>query len=151
MTTPAYEIRNLVYQLLRTLESNDRDTCACFDVTHLQALVMLELVQNQPLNMQQLAECMQLAVSTMSRVVDKLVEAGFISRQTDKNDRRMVYCSLTKEGVATARQLEECYNGFFEQIIDKIPARDLPGFLNGLRIFVKQIQACGDSCACGSK
>jgi DNA-binding MarR family transcriptional regulator len=133
------------------MESTDRDTCACHDVTHLQGMVLLEIAKNQPLNMQQLAQSMQLAVSTMSRVVDKLVNAGLIDRQPDKDDRRVVQCTLTKAGEDIAQQLKGCYDEFFDKLVANIPPADLPGFLSGLRIMVKQVLATISGCGCGDE
>ncbi len=151
MISPAQEIHSLIYQLLRSLESSDRDTCACYGVTPLQGIVVLEVAQKQPLNMQQLAKRMQLAVSTMSRVVDKLVEGGLICRKEYKNDRRIVLCALTENGQQVAQQLEACYKDFFKKIVDKISPDDLGGFLNGLRVTVQQLQGYIDACGCGDK
>ncbi len=151
MSSQAQEIHDLVYQVLRHLQSNDRDKCACYDVTPLQSLVLLEVAQKQPLGMQQLAQRMQLAVSTMTRVVDKLVKGGLIFRQEDRNDRRVVLCSLTKEGQKVAQQLENCYKDFFNKLATNIPPRDLDGFLVGLRVMVRQLQGCSTECGCGVK
>lgn len=148
MSSAAEEIHSLIHQLLRTMESSDRETCACHDVTHLQGMVLVEIAKNQPLNMQQLAQSMQLAVSTMSRVVDKLVNAGLIDRQPDKDDRRVVQCTLTNAGQDTARQLKGCYDEFFDKLVTNIPTGDLPGFLSGLRLMVKQVQAAISGCGC---
>jgi DNA-binding MarR family transcriptional regulator len=150
MSSPAQEIHNLIYQLFRNLESSDRDTCACFGVTPLQGLVLLELARKEPLGMQQLAERMQLAISTMSRVVDKLVEAELILRQEDKNDRRAVLCSLTEAGQKTAQQLAGCYNDFFNKLVSNLSPEDLTGFLKGLRVMVRQIQGYANGCGCAN-
>ncbi len=140
------EIRNLIYQILRTLGSNDRVTCKCVGVTHLQGLILLELAQKQPLNMQQLAQQMQLAVSTISRVVDKLVDVRLINRQEDKGDRRMVVCTLTEKGQKIVCQLDDCFDNFFNQLVANIPPGDLTGFLKGLKVMVQQLQCCTPSC-----
>jgi MarR family 2-MHQ and catechol resistance regulon transcriptional repressor len=147
MNPPAQEIYDLIYQLIRSLENSDRSTCACYGVTPLQTLVLFDIAQKQPLGMQQLSQKMQLAVSTISRVVDKLVERGLISRQEDKNDRRAVLCSLTTNGQRVTQQLRDCYNGFFDQLVNNISPADLNGFLRGLRIMVQQLQKT-DGCGC---
>ncbi len=150
MSQAAKEIHNLIYQLFRSLESSDRDTCACYGVTPLQGLVLLEIAKMKSMNLQELANRMQLAVSTMSRVVDKLVEASFISRQEDENDRRVMQCALTDAGQNTARQLQGCYNDFFDKLVAEIPPGDLAGFLNGLKIMLHQMRGYTGSCGCAA-
>ncbi len=148
MKSKVQEIRELTYRLLRSLENSDRDTCACFGVTPLQGLALLSVAKKQPLGIRQLAQEMQLSVSTMSRVVDKLVMAELICRKEDKNDRRAVLCTLTESGKDTSAQLEGCYNDFFNQLVAGIPEKDLSGFLVGLRVMVKQIQSYAAGCGC---
>jgi DNA-binding MarR family transcriptional regulator len=141
-------MKDLMHQLWRVYESTDRETCSCYGVTSLQGLVLMEIAKSKALGMQQLANSMHLAVSTMSRVVDKLVECGLVSRQADENDRRAVLCTLTEAGERTAQQLDVCYTDFFDRIIGNISKEDLPGFIRGLRTVVKQIQAVVNESSC---
>jgi DNA-binding MarR family transcriptional regulator len=150
MSSPGQEIHDLIYQIFRSRQSSDRETCACYGVTPLQSMVLIE-VDKQPLGMQQLAKHLQLAVSTMTRVVDKLVDAGFINRQEDKNDRRQVLCTLTEKGRKTAKQLEGCYNKFFDKVAADISSDELQGFLKGLRVMVNRLQGLATSCGCSSE
>ncbi len=147
MNSAAQEIHDLVYQIFRSLQSSDRDTCACYGVIPLQGMVLIEL-SKQPLGMQQLAKQMQLAVSTMTRVVDKLVDAGLIARQEDKNDRRLVLCAITEAGQKTADQLCGCYTDFFNRVAAEISADELNGFLKGMRVLVKQLHGVDTGCGC---
>jgi DNA-binding MarR family transcriptional regulator len=147
MSSAAQEIHDLVYQIFRSLQSSDRDTCACYGVTPRQGMVLMDLTK-QPLGMQQLAKQMQLAVSTMTRVVDKLVEGDFILRQEDKSDRRLVLCALTNEGQKTAKQLEDCYKDFFNRVAAGISPEELGGFLKGLKVLAKQLHGIDTSCGC---
>lgn len=149
MSSPGQEIHDLIYQIFRSRQSSDRETCSCYGVTPLQSMVLIE-VGKQPLGMRQLAKHMQLAVSTMTRVVDKLVDAGFINRQEDKNDRRQVLCSLTEKGQKTAKQLEGCYNEFFDRVAADISPEELKGFLKGLRVMVNRLQGLTNTCGCSS-
>jgi DNA-binding MarR family transcriptional regulator len=142
------ELKDLMHQLLRAHASSDRETCSCYGVTPLQALVLVEISKKQPLGMQQLAQRMHLTVSTMSRVVEKLVDCGLVSRQEDANDRRAVLCTLSEAGEKTAQQLDACYVDFFEGIIANMSEEDLPGFLKGLRVVVKQMKGSISSTPC---
>lgn len=142
MTEPAKMIMVLFQQLSRAGETNDRETCSCYGVTPVQGLTLVELGRGRPLSMQQLAERLKLSISTMSRVVDRLVAGKLVQRLQDPDDRRVVLTALTEEGLKVSRELDRCYQGFFERVVDKIPEKDLDGFMSGLRILADQMECC---------
>ncbi len=49
--------------------------------------------------MRELAENLRLHVSTMTGIVDKLIEKGLVNRERSEEDRRIVKVSLTDEGI----------------------------------------------------
>lgn len=150
MNTAASEIRELVQQLLRFAGNSDKMTCSCMDVTPLQGVVLIKLAEQQPMNMQQIANEAYLTISTMSRVVNKLVDAGLVIRHEDGNDRRIVLCSLTDSGTTKAKAIEDGYNECFEQLAASISPQDLEGFLRGMKIIVQQMESYCNPGSCSS-
>jgi len=150
MNITAGEVRELIQKLTSCVDSSSRVTCSCLDVTPLQFYVLTEVKKDQPLAMQPLADRLHLAVSTVTRVVDKLVNKGLLIRSADEEDRRVVLLTLTEEGQKTVDQLIRDYDAFFNHLISRIPAEDLPGFLNGLRVIVQEVQGCCGSSFCES-
>jgi DNA-binding MarR family transcriptional regulator len=57
------------------------------------------------------AECHMLA-STVTGVIDRLEQAGFVRRERDVRDRRIVWVALTEEGTRLTERLPR----FFEQV-----------------------------------
>jgi len=157
MNTSAREIRELIQQLLRCSGNNDRMTCSCLDVTPLQGVILIELAENQPMSMQQIADRAHLTVSTMSRVVNKLVDRGEVTRQADENDRRIVLCALTAEGARKAQVIEASYEECFAKLAESISPGDLEGFIRGMRVIIQQMEAfcqpnsCSADCSSDSE
>ncbi|HRJ26250.1 MAG TPA: MarR family transcriptional regulator [Fimbriimonadaceae bacterium] len=63
-------------------------------------LLALEDAPGQRLRMIDLAERMVFSPSGLTRLIDRLVEAGWVDREANLKDRRSVYAVLTPAGLA---------------------------------------------------
>ena len=84
-------------RLFRRLEDNLRRN---FAITHAEYEVLLRLARTRGgrLRIQVLAESSLLSHSGMSRLVDRLVKAGFVERANAEEDGRGAYAALTRKG-----------------------------------------------------
>ena len=69
-------------------------------LTSTQRLALIELVEDGPMRLNDLARRMGTSAPTASRAVDTLAEAGLVARLTDPSDRRALRIELTAEGRA---------------------------------------------------
>lgn len=83
--------------LTRHFQLKDRDRICCHDVTVAQCHALHAIGDGQ-LTMGALAETLGLAVSTVTRTLDPLVENGLVSRHVSPADRRVCCVSLTDAG-----------------------------------------------------
>lgn len=64
-----------------------------------QEIFMLKLLgESGKTNMTDLAHRASVALSTVTGIVDKLVEKGFVTRERTEEDRRLVFVELTQKG-----------------------------------------------------
>ncbi|SRR5579884_745875 len=73
------------------------------DLTMPQLKVLFLLYAEGPVPMSRLATSLGVTLSTVTGIVDRLVEHGLVQRQEDPGDRRLVLCGLT----ARANELVE--------------------------------------------
>lgn len=78
---------------------------ANLDLTLAQLKVMIILTQDGPSPIGQIADCLGIGLPTASHLVEKLVQAGFVERIEDTDDRRRTFASLTPAGVELAGHL----------------------------------------------
>jgi len=62
-----------------------------------------------PLKMSELAAQVLISRPTMSRVVDRLVQSGWVDRRGDAVDRRVVRVTLTRQGRAVWRRAAQLH------------------------------------------
>ncbi|MWC27970.1 MarR family winged helix-turn-helix transcriptional regulator [Paenibacillus sp. MMS18-CY102] len=69
-----------------------------YGVTPVQYLVLKTLDQCPDIGLSELAELIYSTNSTSSGVIERMVKAGWVSRERSETDRRSVKLSLTEEG-----------------------------------------------------
>ena len=69
-----------------------------------EANVIFSLGERGASIMRELARNLRLHVSTMTGIVDKLIEKDFVSRERSDEDRRIVRVSLTEKGQRAYRE-----------------------------------------------
>ncbi|SDT25406.1 MarR family winged helix-turn-helix transcriptional regulator [Microlunatus soli] len=72
-----------------------------------------------------LAERLAVRKPTLTAIADGLVAGGFLIREADSTDRRVVRLELTAEGRAALAETERIYADRFTELLDDAPDRDL--------------------------
>lgn len=81
----------------------------------------LERADDQRLRMSELAEKVVLSRSNLTRLVDRLEDAGLAQRERSEQDRRGAYAVLTAEGKAMRRRMWPVYaQGIKELFEDRL-------------------------------
>lgn len=136
----AINLQHQVYRLVREYELCDQMCMGQYRVTASQGYTMLTLPESESMTMNALSEAMGLANSTMTRMIDQLVGKGFVRREADEEDRRVVCVSLTAQGQETRRNLEQAQQYFFGQVLTEIPQDERHVFLQVLERIVAAIE-----------
>lgn len=136
----AINLQHQVYRLVREYELCDQMCMGQYRVTASQGYTMLTLPESESMTMNALSEAMGLANSTMTRMIDQLVGKGFVRREADEEDRRVVCVSLTAQGKETRRNLEQAQQYFFGQVLTEIPQDERHVFLQVLERIVAAIE-----------
>ena len=68
------------------------------DLTTPQLKVVLLLYLNGPARMSSLASSLGVTLATSTGIVDRLVEKDILTRENNKDDRRVVVCNLSAKG-----------------------------------------------------
>jgi DNA-binding MarR family transcriptional regulator len=59
----------------------------------------MEVIQTQgPINVSHLAESLSLSLSAVTLLCDRLIQNGYVKRERDDEDRRVVYLEITEQG-----------------------------------------------------
>jgi len=90
---PLYAAANLIQRLYRPL-------LAPLGLTYSRYLVMLALWEREPASVGELCARLHLDVGTLSPLLKRMEQAGFVTRTRDRRDDRKVIVALTPHGRA---------------------------------------------------
>ena len=96
----SYDIRILLAMRwsIRAVDIHSSRLKLDFNVTTPQLICLHRLDRDGAMPLVQLAERINLSVSTLNGVIDRLEAKGWVQRQRSTQDRRKVYASLTEAG-----------------------------------------------------
>ncbi|HFH3285697.1 MarR family winged helix-turn-helix transcriptional regulator [Pseudomonas aeruginosa] len=90
---PLYAATNLLTRVYRPVLEP-------LGLTYSQYLVMLVLWERSPVSVGELGECLHLENGTLTPLLKRMEQGGFISRRRDPKDERRVLAALTPHGDA---------------------------------------------------
>ncbi|MGQ0841538.1 MarR family winged helix-turn-helix transcriptional regulator [Actinokineospora sp.] len=93
---------------LRAIE-HELDRVGTVPLTWYDVLLELNGAGKSGLRMRELADRVVLSRTRVSRLVDEMARAGLVRKETDTNDRRVVWALLTSEGRTTFRRTVPVY------------------------------------------
>lgn len=110
------------------------------------ALLQIAHAPERRLRMNLLAERVLLSRSGVTRLVDRLVEAGMVERRPFPGDARGAEAALTPTGLARLREAARTHlDGIARWFLDPIDPIDLPALERGLTAVVDRL-GCGETC-----
>jgi len=110
-------LREQVSSLVHLIALTDPQPWMNLDLTMPQFKVLLLLWHLRRARVGVLAEKLGVHLSTIGGILDRLVEAGFVCREDDAEDRRLVVSRLTDKGEA---MLVRLYDGRVTEMNDRI-------------------------------
>jgi DNA-binding MarR family transcriptional regulator len=85
--------------------------------------VLVLTASRGPWNVAAVAEALQVHASNATRTVDRLVQAGLLSRRESPVDRRHVELTLTEAGRRLVRSVMEHRSQALGRVLEAMPAR----------------------------
>lgn len=141
-------LQRLTYELVRYSAICDRVCTEELNITGAQGYTLLAIPDGESISMNDLSLKMKLASSTMTRMVDQLVQKGMVDRQPDAEDRRVVRVRLTGRGAQAKQQLQETLQGFFTRVLEDLPAGERESVVQNLEKLNQAIRNTLSAC-CG--
>lgn len=102
-----------------------------------QGMLIGTLSRHGEMKVSELSEKLGLSNSTVSGILDRLENQGFVERTRSKEDRRVVYIKVTEECRKHSQKHFEEINKVIEQMMDKATPEELDIILEGMNTLEK--------------
>ncbi|MGT2757551.1 MarR family winged helix-turn-helix transcriptional regulator [Streptococcus ovuberis] len=104
------------YHVNRLFNQFYKEALAPFELTYTQYLVLLILWQEDTQSLQELGEQLDLASNTLTPLLRRLEDGGWLSRLRPEKDRRQLIVRLTDKGKFQQPFIEKALSDYFGQI-----------------------------------
>jgi len=129
------------FRRLRRMVSGELEERICkLDITVAQCDVLLAMENRDTSTIVELADVLGLDKSTISRTVDALVERGYMSRETDPDDRRYNRLALTESGRSHCDAINELGDKWTAVILSHLEPDQRRIAVKGFNLIVDLLQ-----------
>ena len=137
-SSPAAEVREQFASLMPLISAADARSWMGLDITMPQFKVLLFLWHARRARVGVLAEQLGVHLSNVTGIIDRLVEAGFVCREEDAGDRRLVVSRLTPKGEHTLTELYAGRTAWVAERLERLDDQDLQALRRGLAALLAQ-------------
>ena len=95
------------------------------DITNNDMHIIEAIGMNEPKNMSTIAREISVTVGTLTIAMNSLVKKGYVLRERGKEDRRVVYISLTERGRAAYVHHARFHKAMIDSISDELTSEEL--------------------------
>lgn len=129
----AHSVLNSFRCLVKSLRLADRAGLKEYGLGASQLYVLHELKRDAPLSINDLADRMATDQSTVSVVVAKLIDKGFVARERSETDARRLDLTLTAKGHLTVRNLPPPIQHLIIEGVQRLPRARAKALAESLR------------------
>ncbi|RLE11985.1 hypothetical protein DRI96_05295 [Candidatus Aerophobetes bacterium] len=129
----------LISNLAKVFGMKEIDDTLDIEINFAQAQVLRQIYILKEPKMSELGKVTGIQLSTLTRIVDKLVQKEFVMRKTDPLDRRVVRVSVTSLGEKIIKKIEETKRKKIASILRKLTPDERKKILQVLQVLYKRI------------
>lgn len=111
------------------------------DITIAQLRLMMVLYTDGPSRMSAIASQLEVALPSVTGIMDNLVKKKLALRRTDELDRRVVICCLTPEGEEMLNRLWMMGRNEMEKLLDGLDEKQLEKSAEVARFLLANVEA----------
>ena len=111
-----------IYNTNRMLNQFYKKKLLAFDLTYTQYIVLLVLWEKDNIKLYELGQTLDLSSNTLTPLLKRLEEKGYLRRIQPEKDKRQLVIQLTQAGKALQTEIQSVLNACFSEEIDFSPA-----------------------------
>lgn len=133
----AVEFKNQLIDLMRDVSVNMGNVflpiISKYDLTIVQTQILREIKDNKNHSIGSLAKIMNIQSGNTSSMCKQLEKKGFLQRNRDKSDERIVKLELTDKGLSTIDEIDNILKEKYSSVLSNENSEDLLAIIAGLQ------------------
>ncbi|WP_189579934.1 MarR family winged helix-turn-helix transcriptional regulator [Litorimonas cladophorae] len=122
----------LIHDVAHLLRHEIDDRLRPFNLTRAKWLALGIIQRNPDLSQSELATRLELGAASVGRLVDRLVQRGFVNRAQDPNDRRSYTLQITQDAADVLAQLDGVPDHLERTMLDGLSEKEIDSLSNSL-------------------
>ncbi|HSZ86022.1 MAG TPA: MarR family transcriptional regulator [Puia sp.] len=129
-----------IFNLFKAIK-NEADDCGklCGGLNEKELIVIIYIGQNENVKMSDISENIEAPMSTLTSIVDKLVERKYLIRDHSAEDRRVINVSLTSNGKTAYKTIHAKRKKMAEKILSQLNEKEQTIFIRHLNLLTSSI------------
>lgn len=136
-----------IYSLIKDLSwyfgSQGFNGECCGDLTLAEFMTLKKVHENGNITIQQIGITLNFTKGAVSKIIDRLENKGYVSREISSSDGRMCCVITTERGMETIKSITKQYSNFIEKALKDYDAEAIDNINSVLDILVESIQRQG--------
>ncbi len=129
-----------LYNINRAIK-NEFEECSkmCGGISEKELHVIGFIGRNKNVKMKDIADNIDAPMSTLTNIVDKLIEKKFLSREHSGNDRRVINVMLTDKGKAASKNVISKRKSVAENVLSQFSEKEQATFIKHMNILASSL------------
>ncbi len=137
-----YKFLSALQKVSRAIKSNSLDCCKmCGGINEKELHIIEYIGQYKNVTMSDIADNLDAPFSTLTNIVDKLVERKYLSREHGGEDRRVINVMLAENGKTAYKTLNSKKKHITEKLLSQLSEKELVSFIEHLNILASSLAA----------
>lgn len=129
----------LIHDVARLLRKRFEDRGRQYGPSAAQWRAMVHLVKRGPMTQARLAEFLEIEPISVSRLIDRMTEGGWVERRPDENDRRANLVTATDKATEAFSAIKAVAGDVFEAAMDGISTEDRATLISALATIAENL------------
>lgn len=134
------ELLSLLVDMVKATRCCQQDSSYGEDITFTQFYIINLIAEQGTLRLTDLHALLSVEKSTSTRLIDPIVQRGYVKKERSACDCRAIDLTLTEKGHETNTEHWKCLNDFFNQLLAEIPADKQEEVFSCVVLFLKAVK-----------
>lgn len=138
-TTNVDQFGFLIHDVARLLRRRFEDRGRQYGLSAAQWRALVHLVKRGPMTQARLAEFLEIEPISVSRLIDRMSEGGWVERRPDESDRRANLVIATDKATETFSSIKAMAGDIFDAAMEGISTEDRVTLVSALAIIAENL------------
>lgn len=140
MPEPRSVIGDLWRQVNRGMHERIRHTFRTIDLPPMSFPILMQIKHSPGITVSELARRSGTVKSHVSKMMEQLVQQGYLEKRPDPDDQRLVRIYPTQAAANSFVEMEERVQAFWSDVVATLPDEEVDKVVDGLRILLTALQ-----------